>query len=100
MRVRSTILGSLMLFSFLTSTALFSENLPASASAAQTSTATEVDPLLQILVTKGVLSTDEAKSMVGTPAEQRAKLLELLRQKGILSASDYETLATPSASAQ
>ncbi len=100
MRVRSTILGSLMLFSFLTSTALFSENLPASASAAQTSAATEVDPLLQILVTKGVLSADEARSMVGTPAEQRAKLLELLRQKGILSASDYETLATPSASAQ
>lgn len=100
MRVRSTILGSLMIFSFLTSTVVFSENLPASASSAQTSMSAEVDPLLQVLVTKGVLSADEAKSMVGTPAEQRAKLLELLRQKGILSASDYNTLATPSASAQ
>lgn len=100
MRVRNTILGSLMIFCFLTSTVLFSENLPASASGAQTTTAADVDPLLQILVTKGVLSADEAKSMVGTPAEQRAKLLELLRQKGILSASDYNTLATPSASSQ
>ena len=100
MRVRSTILGSLMIFSLLISTLAFGENLPASASTAQTNAVAAVDPLLQLLVTKGVLNNDEAKSLVGTPAEQRAKLLELLRQKGILSASDYEALATPSASAQ
>jgi hypothetical protein len=97
MRVRSTILGSLMIFSLLISTAAFAEPVPAAGS---TNTAAAADPLLQLLVAKGVLNGDEAKSLVGTPAEQRAKLLALLRQKGILSASDYEALATPSASAQ
>jgi hypothetical protein len=98
MRARSTILGSLIIFSLLISTAAFAE--PAPAAGAPTNTAAATDPLLQLLVTKGVINGDEAKSLVGTPAEQRAKLLELLRQKGILSASDYEALATPSASAQ
>jgi hypothetical protein len=68
--------------------------------AANNSTATAPDPLLQLLVSKGVLNAEEAKSLSGTPAQQRAQLLELLRQKGILSASDYETLTTPPASAQ
>ena len=98
MRVRSTILGSLMIFSLLISTAAFAEPVPAAG--APTNSAAAADPLLQLLVAKGVLNGDEAKSLVGTPAEQRAKLLALLRQKGILSASDYEALATPSASAQ
>ena len=98
MRVRSTILGSLMIFSLLISTVAFAEPVPAAG--APTNTAAAADPLLQLLVAKGVLNGDEAKSLVGTPAEQRAKLLALLRQKGILSASDYEALATPSASSQ
>jgi len=98
MRVRSTILGSLMIFSLLISTAAFAENLPASASsAAQTNTAAAADPLLQLLVSKGVINGEEAKSLVGTPAQQRAKLLELLRQKGILSAADYDALAPTAA---
>jgi len=100
MRVRRTILISLTIFSLLFLTLAVAENLPASApSAAQTDTA-GVDPLLQMLVSKGVLTAPEAKSLVGTPEEQRAKLLQLLQQKGILSASDYATLTTPSASAQ
>ncbi len=98
MRVRSTILGSLMILSLLISTAAFAA--PAPAAGGTTNTAAAADPLLQLLVSKGVINGDEAKSLVGTPAEQRAKLLELLRQKGILSATDYEALATPSASAQ
>ncbi|MGA3193887.1 MAG: hypothetical protein ABSD39_02695 [Terriglobales bacterium] len=98
MRVRSTILGSLVILSLLFSMAAFAE--PAPNAGASTNAAAQSDPLLQLLVAKGVLSADEAKSMVGTPAEQREKLLELLRQKGILSASDFEALATPSASAQ
>jgi hypothetical protein len=59
-----------------------------------------VTALLGVLVTKGVLNAEEAKSLNGNPAQQKARLLELLRQKGILSASDYEALTTPSASAQ
>ncbi|MFZ3265862.1 MAG: hypothetical protein WA172_17780 [Terriglobales bacterium] len=98
MRVRSTILGSLLILSLMISTAAFAA--PAPAAGGTTNTAAAADPLLQLLVSKGVINGDEAKSLVGTPAEQRAKLLELLRQKGILSATDYEALATPSASAQ
>jgi hypothetical protein len=101
MQVRSRIVGSLIVLGLLLlSTAAMCEDLPAAASAAQTNTVTAGDPLLQMLVAKGVINAQEAKSLVGTPAEQKAKLLELLRQKGILSASDYETLTTPSASAQ
>jgi hypothetical protein len=59
-----------------------------------------VTALLGVLVSKGVLNAEEARSLSGTPAQQSARLLELLRQKGILSAADYEALTTPRASAQ
>jgi len=101
MRVRTRLFGGFILLSLSIFSAItLAENLPSSTSAAQANTATTGDPLLQLLVSKGVLSADEARSLGGPPAEQRAKLLDLLRQKGILSASDYEALTTPSASAQ
>jgi hypothetical protein len=58
------------------------------------------DPLLQLLVGKGVLNAEEAKSISGTPVEQRSRLVELLHEKGILSNDDYERLTIPSASSQ
>jgi hypothetical protein len=79
----------------LISTAAFAE--PAPAAGAASNTAASADPLLQLLVTKGVLNAEDAKSLVGTPSQQRARLLELLKDKGILSASDYEALASPQA---
>ncbi|HVM94630.1 MAG TPA: hypothetical protein VMT67_17540 [Terriglobales bacterium] len=97
MRARSPILSSLIIVSLLISTAVFAENGAESASAGQTNAAVAADPLLQILVSKGVLSSDEAKSLTGTPEQQRTKLLELLKEKGILSASDYAELAPASA---
>jgi len=101
MRVWSKISCMLTVFGLLLlTTAAWSEDLPASATAAQTNTVAAADPLLQLLVSKGVLKAEEAKSLTGTPAEQRAKLLELLKQKGVLSASDYAELTTPSASEQ
>ena len=100
MRFRSKIFGSIVVLSLaLFTAAAFCEDMPASATA-QTNTVAAGDPLLQLLVAKGVINAREAKSLVGTPAEQRAKLVELLRQKGILSATDYEDLTLPSASAQ
>ena len=86
MRVRSTILGSLVILSLLFSMAAFAE--PAPNAGASTNAAAQSDPLLQLLVAKGVLSADEAKSMVGTPAEQREKLLELLPAEYRTSADD------------
>lgn len=75
-----------------------------SATAASPNVAPPVDAsvraLLSVLVSKGVLNAEEAKSLNGTPAQQGAKLLELLRQKGIISTEDYAALTAPSASAQ
>lgn len=66
----------------------------------QTAGDTSVRALLGLLVSKGVLNAEEAKSLTGTPAQQNTRLLELLREKGILSTSDFAELTTPSASAQ
>ncbi len=97
MRVRSAIFGSLIIVGLLISTAGVGENLPGPASAGQSNSAATADPLLQLLVSKGVLSSEEAKSLTGSPDQQRAKLLALLKAKGILSASDYAELAPASA---
>jgi hypothetical protein len=74
--------------------------IPTAASPALTAGDASVKALLGLLVSKGVLNADEAKSLTGTSAQQNARLLELLRQKGILSAEDYAALTAPSASAQ
>ena len=100
MRARHGLIVGLAILSLLFSPLLLGEDGYSAAPAAQTSTTTAPDPLLQLLVSKGVLNADEARSLTGTPAEQRARLLDLLRQKGVLSATDYDSLTTPSASAQ
>jgi hypothetical protein len=97
MRARSPILSSFMIVCLLISTSALGENLPGSASTGQTNAVAAADPLLQLLVSKGVLSGEEAKSLTGTPEQQRTKLLELLRQKGILSETDYAALTPASA---
>ncbi len=56
------------------------------------------DPLVQVLVQKGVLTADDAKSISGTPAEQRDRLLQLLKEKGVLSAAEYNTVRGPAGS--
>src|SRR5579871_5051462 len=44
------------------------------------------DPLIQLLLSKGILSSSEAQQATsGTVAEQREHLIQLLRQKGVLS---------------
>ena len=100
MRARYAILCSLLVCCLLVSVRVRGEDSYPAATTANKSAATASDPLLQLLVNKGVLNAEEAKSLSGTPAQQRAQLLELLLQKGILSASDYEALTTPPASAQ
>jgi hypothetical protein len=100
MRARHGLIVGLAILSLLFSPLVLGEDGYSAAPAAQTSTTTAPDPLLQLLVSKGVLNADEARSLTGTPAEQRARLLDLLRQKGVLSATDYDALTTPSASSQ
>jgi hypothetical protein len=52
------------------------------------------DPLVRVLVAKGVLTADEARtiSVAATPAEQRDRLAALLRDKGLISSSEYEAV--------
>jgi hypothetical protein len=50
------------------------------------------DPLLRLLVTKGVLSLPEARSIGSGGPDASARLVEILKGKGILSDSDMQTL--------
>jgi hypothetical protein len=59
---------------------------------AQQETAT--DPLVRVLVNKGVLTAEEARVITAnaTPAEQRDRLAALLRDKGVISAAEFDAV--------
>jgi len=65
---------------------------PAAASPAPSPAAGISDPLLQLLVTKGVLTAAEAGTLHGTSGANQQQLIELLKAKGVLSDSDLATL--------
>jgi hypothetical protein len=52
------------------------------------------DPLVRVLVTRGVISAEEGRAATAgrTPAEQRDRLASLLRDKGLISPSEYEAV--------
>jgi hypothetical protein len=54
------------------------------------------DPLVRVLVSKGVLTTEEARVITAnaTPSEQRDRLASLLRDKGVISAAEFEAVRT------
>ena len=54
------------------------------------------DPLVRMLIAKGVLTTEEGRSIsaVGSAAEQRDRLAALLRDKGLISSDEYEAVRT------
>jgi len=58
------------------------------------------DPLVRVLMSKGLLTSEEAKSisMSGTPADQRDRLAALLRDKGLISATEFEAVRNVAAS--
>ncbi|MBA3915847.1 MAG: hypothetical protein H0X25_18730, partial [Acidobacteriales bacterium] len=58
------------------------------------------DPLLQLLVRKGLLTADEAGKVAGSSAKDHQALLQVLRDKGVLSPDEFAALTTPPASAQ
>src|SRR5882724_3518712 len=54
------------------------------------------DPLLNLLVNKGLLTTEEARAVLSEdPAIQRNRLAILLRDKGVISAAEFEQLRGP-----
>jgi hypothetical protein len=58
-------------------------------------TANVADPLLRLLMTKGVLNMNEVNSLASGPAAQlRERLVLMLKEKGILSNEDVDALKT------
>jgi hypothetical protein len=55
---------------------------------------TASDPLVRVLVSKGVLTAEEARAITALPTarEQRDRLAVLLRDKGIISAAEFEAV--------
>ena len=81
-----------------TTTSRASENSPAAISGLVSGT----DPMLQLFVTKGILTVNEANSLAGlAKTELRAQLLLLMKEKGFLSTEDLSALgvSTPASSA-
>ena len=72
---------------------------PAQAQSQQTSTSTD-DPLLKLLVNKGLLTNEDAASILsaGDATQQRQRLATLLRDKGVISAAEFESLQPPAPS--
>jgi hypothetical protein len=61
---------------------------------AQQETAT--DPLVRVLVSKGVLTTEEARVITAnaSPTEQHDRLASILRDKGVISAEEFDAVRT------
>jgi hypothetical protein len=66
------------------------------------SNSTIADPLVRMLVVKGVLTEEEGLTISarGTPAEQRDRLAALLRDKGLISPAEFETVRAVAPSAE
>src|SRR5438445_3718303 len=61
---------------------------------AQDNSANATDPLVRVLLTKGVLTPDEVRLITinGTLAGQRDRLAVLLRDKGVISPEEFEAV--------
>ena len=57
------------------------------------------DPLVQILVSKGILTSSDAVTLQQS-CDPRVQLLMILRNKGTITTLDYDALTNPPASAQ
>ena len=55
------------------------------------------DPLLKLLVSKGLVTSAEAESVMsaGDPTKQRDRLAALLKEKGLISADEFASLQPP-----
>jgi hypothetical protein len=69
---------------------------PTGSKASATVPAPTEDPLLRLLVNKGVLTAEEAAVVLssGTVAQQRDRLATLLKDKGLISNAEFDALHT------
>jgi hypothetical protein len=72
----------------------------ASSSSVFSQTPDTSDPLVRVLQAKGILTEAEARAITvnASPAEQRDRLAALLRDKGVISAAEFDTLHATAAS--
>jgi hypothetical protein len=69
-------------------------NPPVDTHAAGSASSDTTDPLMRVLVTKGILTPEEARtiSASGAASEQRDRLAALLRDKGLISNAEFDAV--------
>ncbi len=74
----------------------------ASAPVAFSQSADKPDPLVRVLQSKGILTEAEARAITAnaSPEEQRDRLATLLRDKGVISTTEFDALHTTTPSAE
>ena len=73
-----------------------------SALAVFSQSAEKSEPLVRVLQSKGILTEAEARAILtnASPEEQRDRLATLLRDKGVISATEYDSLRAPAVSSE
>ena len=93
------ICGLLMAQAALAQTIMLGQSASANTAQSPAANAPTEDPLLRLLVSKGLLTTEEAGVVLsaGTAAMQRDRLALLLKDKGLISAAEFDALQASAA---
>src|SRR5215467_3003527 len=92
--IRTNYLACVLLASIIAITPLLAEE--AAKTPAPATNAAASDPLVRVLLSKGVISAEEARYISsGSATEQREKLLFLLKDKGLLTRAELGELNAP-----
>jgi hypothetical protein len=96
------ICGLLMAQAALAQTIMLGQSASANTGQSNAANAPIEDPLLHLLVSKGLLTTEEAGAVLsaGTPAAQRDRLALLLKDKGLISTAELDALQSSSAASR
>jgi hypothetical protein len=95
--------GLLLAHAALVQTVVLAQSITANTAGSISGPASTGDPLIRLLVSKGVLTTEEGEVVLssGPPSRQRDRLATLLRDKGLISSAEFDALrinAVPDAS--
>jgi hypothetical protein len=93
------ICGLLMAHAALVQTIVFGQSATGNTAQSPAANAPIEEPLLRLLVSKGLLTTEEAGVVLsaGTAAMQRDRLALLLKDKGLISAAEFDALQASAA---
>jgi hypothetical protein len=93
------ICGLLMAQAALVQTLVLGQSATGNTEQATAANAPIEDPLLRLLVSKGLLTTEEAGEVIGsgTPSKQRDRLATLLKDKGLISTAEFDALQSSAA---